>query len=167
MTDPQKQKRRWFQYSLRTLLAVVTVSALLLSWLVVKIEEYNRRQGTLLAIDKLGGYCFFDPTSGEFDLVQLSDTKVTDGDLEKLKWLGQIRRLNLRNTNITDVGLGHLERLTRLEWLLLANTRVTDAGLESLKRLRKLTTLDVRDTKVSDRGLTKFQQTVPNCIVHH
>ena len=65
-------KLRWFQFSLRTLLIVVTLCAIPCSWLAVKMrraerekataaDAAKRRQEAVAAAKKLGGY---DPRTG-------------------------------------------------------------------------------------------------------
>ena len=55
MTDqPPKSKRRWFQYSLRTLLIVVTlVAGLLVAWRAY-VEPYRRQREVMALIKELG-----------------------------------------------------------------------------------------------------------------
>ena len=58
MTD-QKPKliRRWFQFSLRTLLIVVTLVAGLLGAWRAYVEPYRRQRETMALIKELGGRC--------------------------------------------------------------------------------------------------------------
>ncbi len=51
-----KPRRRWFQFSLPTLLIVVTlVAGLLVAWRAYT-EPYRRQRETMVLIKKLGGY---------------------------------------------------------------------------------------------------------------
>ena len=50
-----KTRRRWFQFSLRTLLIAVTlVAGLLVAWR-VHVEPYRRQRETMALIKELGG----------------------------------------------------------------------------------------------------------------
>ena len=55
-----KLKGRWLQYSLRTLLVVVTLFAVLCSWLAVEIQRIQRQQKAVAAILKMGGQVEYD-----------------------------------------------------------------------------------------------------------
>ena len=52
--------RRWFQFSLRTLLVFVTLSAIPCSWLAVKLREVKREEAAAAAIEKVGGRVDWD-----------------------------------------------------------------------------------------------------------
>src|SRR5215475_8806822 len=53
-------KRRWFRYSLRTLLVFVTLASAGFGWLGYKVRQAKRQQDTILAIMKLGGTVIYD-----------------------------------------------------------------------------------------------------------
>ncbi len=56
-----KPKRRWFQFSLRTLLIAVTLAAgLLVAWRVY-VEPYRRQLETTKRIEELGGKYTAEP----------------------------------------------------------------------------------------------------------
>jgi hypothetical protein len=57
--------------------------------------------------------------------IELGNTPVVDKDLECIKDLGIVRRIDLTGTTITNAGLAHLEPLTDLEFLSLERTLVT------------------------------------------
>jgi heme/copper-type cytochrome/quinol oxidase subunit 2 len=46
---------RWYQYSLRSLLVLVTLCSLPCSWLGIKVQQAKRQQGAVRAIEELGG----------------------------------------------------------------------------------------------------------------
>ncbi len=103
--------RRRFQYSLRTLLVVVTLFAIPCSWLAVKIRQAKRQQEAVAAIQKLGGSVIYDWPAGwkparnvkpppgpvwlrnllgvdlfqTVNTVDLSGTQVADEDIRKLQ----------------------------------------------------------------------------------
>ena len=53
--QPPKPRLSWFQFSLRTLLIVVTlVAGLLVAWRVY-VEPYRRQRETMKLIEELGG----------------------------------------------------------------------------------------------------------------
>ena len=56
-SDPPKPVRRWYQFSLRTLLLVMTVFAV---WLGIKIHQARQQKQAVAAIEKLGGTVYYD-----------------------------------------------------------------------------------------------------------
>ena len=93
--------------------------------------------------------------------VDLSDTTTTDGSLEHLAGLTELRRLYLNRTRVGDAGLRHLAGLTNLRELTLGATRVTDAGLNSLSGLTQLEWLYLVGTGVTRQGVERLQQVLP------
>ena len=169
---PRKSRRRWFQYSLRTLLIVMTVCAALFAWWSHKARQQRE---AVAAIKAAGGEVQYDfkrnhlkqprywPTwlvnvlgvdyFASVQWVYLTNTQVTDAGLEHLKGLTAIQLLALKNTQVTDAGLEHIKSLTAMQTLGLSGTQVTDAGLEHIKGFKVLRTLGLSDTHVTDAGL--------------
>ena len=128
-------KLRWFQFSLRTLLVVVTLCAIPCSWLAVRMREAEKKQAKrekrLAAEDKvakpirdLGGRVWFKPGCvPNGDLVDLTDSQVTDAALEHIKWWPEIKVLTLDQTQVTDAGLKHVRGLTQVERLSVEEVR--------------------------------------------
>jgi hypothetical protein len=169
-------KRRWAQFSLATLFAVVTVLCVGLALVVVPVERQRRAVAAIKAIGGTVAYAEHDETAIEafpgrfprrwlardyFDEVRqvyLDSTQVTDADLAHLQGLTGVRRLYLDDTQVTDAGLTHLQGLTGLEVLLLDRTEVTDTGLAHLQGLTRLETLWLNGTHVTDAGLSHLQR---------
>jgi hypothetical protein len=172
--EPPKRKRRWFQFSLRTLLIFMMVCAVGAAWIERKLERARQQQEVVDRIMKSGGRLSYDYETSDatppgpkwlrqlvgqcfFSEVVAVDfsrcANITDDDLRQLKLFDRLARLRLRETNITDAGLVHLSELTQLKDLCLAQTSISDAGLKNLKELSGLQELDLWDTNVSDAGL--------------
>ncbi len=60
MDDRPKSRRRWHQFTLRTLLIVVTLAGCGLGWLGVKVREARVQAAAVAAILKQGGFVFYD-----------------------------------------------------------------------------------------------------------
>ncbi|MCH8043482.1 MAG: hypothetical protein IID44_07165 [Planctomycetes bacterium] len=191
MSDPHK--RRWYQFSLKTLLVVMTLSCVGFSWFGVRLHRAQANRARVAAvresvaeIEKLGGYVsrqneerrprtwleeqFDDP--GDADdpaIIEFYDvylvSRATDAGLMHVKEMKNLRHLNLRHTNCTESGLENLKGLSKLSNLDLHNTNVTDAGLEHLRGLTKLCLLVLSDTNVTDEGVQKLQQALPKCKI--
>ncbi len=163
----------------------------------VAIREIERAGGNVVYMESGQDWLFRwlgdDGMSGLAEVagVSLSETEFIDADLESIRVLNRIRRLNLRSTRVTDAGcrhlevlvslqelnlddtkvsdagLPHLERLKRLEYLSLERTRLTDEGLGRLKGLPHLRELSLRETKATDAGVAELRRALPRLWIHH
>jgi hypothetical protein len=174
------RKLRWFQYSLRSLLLLVLLVSLGMSWVAVRMKRTRQQDEAVEEITKFGGWALYDYQNGQFGDVRptaeppgpawlrnllgenffatvvevhFASPLLTDRGLEHLKGLSQLRWLDLPGTQVTDSGLEHLKGLKQLQILSLNDTKVTDAGLQHLKGLPQLEWLDLDGTQVTDAGL--------------
>ena len=58
--SPLKRKRRWFQFSLRTLLIFTTIAALGSGWFRAKTMRIQKQRAAIEAIEKSGGMVLYD-----------------------------------------------------------------------------------------------------------
>ena len=177
--DPPKRKRRWFQFSLRSLLIFTAVAAVACSWLVSKIERKRHEREAAEAIVKLGGFAFYDCESttqglkfsnrprgpawlrkllgenffSEFELVSLDKVQGAEAALGYLRGLTHVKFLTLSRINFTDADLANLDELRDLQSLDLSETKVTDIGLVNLRGFTQLNDLELSRTNVTDAGL--------------
>jgi hypothetical protein len=126
------------------------------------------QQRAVAAVEKLGGKVEFGPEgpAGPVVRVRLNDTRVTDKDLEHLRGLTALRRLDLHRTAVTDEGLRHLRGLTRLNRLYLTGTGVSDKGLAHLTGLAELEYLHLGRTKVTAAGVEKLRRQLPKAQIY-
>ena len=170
-----KRRRRWFQFSLRTLLVLFLLACIGMGWIGVKIQQARRGREAAAAIERLGGKVFWSNADspeesggwawlrkllGDDLLVHPDDVVIhsraqviTDAGLEHLNALTQLETLYVDSDQITDAGLQHLKGLTHLRDLMLVNTQVSNSGLEHLKGLTQLQGLSLDSTQVTDAGL--------------
>jgi len=107
-------RRRWYQFSLRTLLIVVTISAVPLGWFAWKVEQGRRHRAVIAWVEMMGG-------------------RVESGGGWAESWFGlDVAYVDLSNTQVGD--LSPLAELENLEVLYLENTPVSD---EQVRRLQK------------------------------
>ena len=59
-TKPPKRKRRWRQFSLRSLLAFITLAAVLLSWLSVEMRRAEREAEASRVLQRPARIVLFD-----------------------------------------------------------------------------------------------------------
>ncbi|MGA2035645.1 MAG: hypothetical protein ABSG68_25635 [Thermoguttaceae bacterium] len=167
MNDARPPKRRWFQYSVRTLLLLLFIPCICFG---VKMERAGQQKAVIEEIENLGGLVWYDYQFNVDDIPNAEDAQ-PPGPPE-LRWLlgddffTTVTKLDLTQTEINDAGLKRLEGLTGLQSLSLGD-RVTDAGLEHLKGLTQLHALNLQATKVTDAGIQGLQKALPNCKIRH
>lgn len=145
-----KPKRRRYQFSLRTLLIVVTLCSLPMAWFGHRYRQSQSEKKAIAWVTEQGGRVGYG--SGLINQwfpslvrsVNLRNTAV--GDLAPLTNFTKLRMLDLHETQVSD--LSPLAKLTDLEVLWLYETQVKDlsplAELTNLKNL-SLVFVPVRD----------------------
>ena len=163
MTTEPPKRRRWFQFRLRTLLIVVLVLSLPLSWLAMRMERARRQRRAVEAISSLRGQASCDWQNYPRYGAEPTWLRRILGDdfFDPVTWAV------LNRDTITDADLEHLKGLPSLEILSLPDTRVSDAGLEYVSGLSQLEYLDLRNTDVTPEGIRKLQEALPNCKIEY
>ena len=175
MTDKPKPKRRWLQFSLRTMFLVMTVFCI---WIAITAKRARDQKLAVEAIREMGGRVFYehqignpsDPLIPEWlrrfigdeyffsvNGIQLEGPDFDDASLIAIEQMTDAKLLALTDTKITDTGLVHLKGLTKVETLVLNGTQVTGTGMVHLKGLTKLGFLYLNNTQVSDAGLVHLK----------
>ncbi len=91
--QPPKSKRRWFQFTLRTLLIAVTLAAgLLVAWRVY-VEPYRRQRETMKLIEYVGSLVVDGPTG--------RPTEYDGSHVEPLGWWDEFWQRHFENTGQT------------------------------------------------------------------
>lgn len=161
-------RRRWFRFSLRTLLLLVTVLGM---WLGLHLHAMRRQQESIAAIKNIGGACYYD---FQEDVVPgNASTSLVPSLLRK--WLGDdffhdITIVNLthcydakgqwqKNLLGTGEDLKHLAGFPKLKVLFLHNKQASNAGLAyvgKLSHLEKLYILHAPD--LGDEGVAHLSK---------
>jgi hypothetical protein len=191
---PHLRGRRWYQFSLRSMLIFTFVCAVASAWVARRMEQKRKVQEAVEAIIQKGGRVYYDYQTQEFGgfnataqppgpewllrllgknfFAEIEDVdfsagarRATDADLVHLNVLPNLRALLLRDAKISDDGLANLEELTKVRALDLSGATVTDAGLVHLQGLTSLTWLDLRGTQVTDAGRAELQKALPRCFL--
>ncbi len=85
--------------------------------------------------------------------LDLTQTRISDRDLEALARAKQLRELSLPRT-VTDDGLTHLTGLPRLEFLLISGGKaITDRGMKVIAKCSSLRHLYIAGAAVTDAGV--------------
>jgi hypothetical protein len=183
MDDTRKSRRRWFQYSLRTLLLAMLLASIGMSWITIRVQRARRQKAAVEEIRKLGGEVTYDyeyPQPGpgsswrapqppglaplrnllgeDFftDVVEVTfhdGSRFTDADLACLQAFPRLTDLTLANANVTDAGLERVRGLSNLRKLCLRGNQFTDKSLTCLQGLTSLEELVLLNTQITDAGL--------------
>jgi hypothetical protein len=152
--EPPKRKRRWFQFSLRTLMIFTAVVAVGCGWLATKIEKKRREQQTIELILSKGGHIGFDyQRVDDLDGFILGKAWHIGGEPSAPRWLQSIFGENF----FSEVQFVYFDRENSASW--------TDAEMENLKYLSQLEELQLREVQVSDAEIKELQKALPNCHI--
>jgi hypothetical protein len=176
MKDPTITKRRW-QWSLRTLIAVMIIVAVILAFWVASAQRQRR---AVAEIERLGGHVEYDfddegleePSAPAWAVelfgidyfahvvgVGLSGGRgdtVGNKILARVEDLPRLKWLEMDGGGATDAGMVHVRNLTDLERLGLHGTWVGDEGLAHLSKITRLTSLNLSGSNVTDAGLKRL-----------
>ncbi len=176
LNEMSVKRRRWWRYSLRTMLVVVT---LLCVWLGIVSKWAIDQRRIVAVIKETGGIVEYDydeddpfgeaatpnwleePIGVDYfhtvTLVQIpamsgpergraSTGSAIDGNIELIGKLPALRYLFLQDYSVRDHEVRVLGRLTHLVELHLDVSDVSDSGLEHLRDLKQLTKLSLRSS---------------------
>ena len=171
-TEPPK--RRWFQFRLRTLLVVILVLSLPLSWFAVRMERARRQREAVEAIEQMGGSVMYDwerdPNRPD---VLYVDHPVPSWALDLLgeDFFSNVTHVSASFSRagdyreIHDTNLESFRGMNTLSHLDLSWTQMTDDGLNHLEHLTNLEFLDVTRTQVTPEGVEQLRKALPNCRI--
>jgi hypothetical protein len=178
--DSPKRKRRWLQFSLRTLMiAVLVVGIGMATWIVPIKKRAEKQKAAVDAIRQNGGSVFYDyevdPSGNritgveppgpawlrrvlgdDFFATVIGANVTTSADFKHVGELSKLRSLGAFGVPITDADLEVVRELSQLKSLNLCFTNVADAGLKNLKSLSQLEDLKLSNTPVTDPGLKEL-----------
>jgi hypothetical protein len=165
MSETRKPRRRWFQYSLRSLLLVMFLASLGMSWVAVRMKRAREEREAVEEIKRFGGYVRYDYEEKYSFESQHSKTPLPVPGPPGPAWLRNLLGEDFFatvayvgfSTASNNASLEHLKGLTQLKKLDLQCSQITDAGLEHLTGLSRLETLDLYDTRITDTGLERLK----------
>jgi hypothetical protein len=159
--EPPKRKRRWLQFSLRTLFILVLIVATPCAWLGHKIAQKRREREFVEEIRNWGGIVTYD--------YQIARSKPS-GPAWLRSLLGEnffndVKVVYAGSSPISDADVARFEDFPRLQVLHLNDTKMSDAGIDTIKHLTALEFLDLDGTKVTDAGINGLRRALPKCMV--
>ncbi len=99
--------------------------------------------------------------------LEISFTQVTDRGLHHLSEIRSLRILGLNENAITDAGVKELETHKDLEQLDLGRTQVTDGCVPSLSTLKSMKDLSLLQTDVTPEGIRRLAAALPNAKISY
>jgi hypothetical protein len=192
-TNPEpkpKPKLRWYQFSLRSLLLLVTLFACFMSWFTVKMHQAKKQKEIVeLLIDKQNNFRYdyqIDSSGNVFDdakpfapewlvnwlgidffanVVSIDQfgKGFRPGVIEDLVYLPKLKELRF-STNIDDKDLEYIGKLKSLEFLDISSFEISSYGIDKLKNLPKLKRLNLWNAYMSDAEMEPLRKLT--CIEH-
>ena len=159
VSEPQ-HKRRWYQYSLRSLMILMTVLCIWLGYL--SNEARKQRNVVAWVEDKLGAV--------RYDYEYIENVGWSDNEPPGPDWLREwigidyfcdVTGVVILGGNAID--LTPLKDLVALESLIVFNTPVLD--LSPLEVLTNLKEVKLIWTSVTKEDVQKLQKALPNCDI--
>jgi hypothetical protein len=175
-SETESQTRR-LHFSLRSLLLLVTISAIAVglmrgigTWHYAQQREHRGR----VEISKLGGTYSMNSAirsqqTGRVPgwIFRTFRNHVAHVDLSQDAWpIAERRAAGQKVSSVVDSDLAVLHWFTRLRSLDLHGSDVGDGGVQSLEKLRHLEELDLADTKMTETGVAKLRSVLPGCRIH-
>lgn len=188
---PPKAKRRWGQFGLRTLFALMTLVAIFAGLFAARLERARRQAAAVIRLREIAGgtvkYGFHRQLSYYIDdsneIVIPYGTGSTISLLDNAgarplflpQWLvsqlgvdyfGDVIEVATWNYIGSDEDLADLKFFPRLRRIdFIGAPRVTDEGLVHLTKLRHLEYVRVGGSRITDEGLARLRESLPNCQV--
>jgi hypothetical protein len=175
-----RTRRRWFRFSLRTMLVAITLFCI---WLGVTAYRANRQRKAVETIRSYRAYVRYDYELADNgwevrrdnplppgpvwlrDLIGIDyfatavnvcmdhGNDVNDDSISALAELSQVRRIDIEGANVTDAVMAKLKGLKQLRELIVINSSVTESGWDFLRHLTRLRNLALYGSNVTDSTL--------------
>jgi hypothetical protein len=171
-------RRRWSRltrFSVKTLLVVITVLAILIG---LETNRVRRQNAAISVVQRLGGSISFDYERGEEHAKIRRDGDGTPYFWDMPYWTSpvnppaprslrslfgddffrRLERVYLGSTGVSDADIKALGYVLSLRSIELQNTRIGDEGLAHVRNLRNLRLLIVGGDEITDEGLRHLAQ---------
>lgn len=114
-----------------------------------KLKDMRLRSLTLAGLEIQDGLV----TVAQLPVIALflQESTIKDKDLEALKDMVNLRRLNINGTAISSKGIVHLSNLSSLMSLWAGKTNIDDDAMEYISKLPALNELSLNSTRLTDK----------------
>jgi len=143
-----KRKRRWLQFSVRTLLVLMLLACIPLGWVRIELNRIAREDEAVAAILELGGSVSFE--GDRFG--PPNPAKAKPAWLRRLvgdRYFRRVESVHLPRGS-DDMAVGHLAGLRTVKLLTLRGARASGPAFGPIWRHRELTSLDLSSTAIGD-----------------
>lgn len=156
------------RYSLRTLLIVVSLLAVLFAWIGVQIRQSREQRRLAAMCIQLGAsITYTEGAGGKVAAIHFPNyNDLNDEQLKQLARLSRLRTLWLNLSKVTGSGLAVLVDFPALRELHLNGNQLTDDGIRHLKQLSSLDELRIWGVASDDPRVEELRLALPNVIVH-
>ena len=157
------------QFTIASLLALMTVCSVLGSFFAVYRDRCERQQRAIDMIRGLGGKVSTEVGGPDWLGVglrrsffrkvfyaQVAGSNIGDDELSCLGDVAVMESLEIRDTALTDAGLGFLNRQSNLHSLSLSGNRITDEVVAHLASNLELVDLDLSRTAITDAAIERL-----------
>jgi Leucine-rich repeat (LRR) protein len=159
-----KPKRRWHQYSLRTLMICVTLFAVACSWFEVKMQQAKRQREAVEAFLPTRNHKAAFAVIYDYNFDK-SGNYIRNAQPPGPVWLRNLLGIDFMSNvveiegsgNITDAQLLCLKVFPRLRSLHFLFPHITGDKFAFLQGLNQLETLDLTESKLNDAGMRQIE----------
>lgn len=154
MSDAHARPRRWFRFSMRSLLLLVALLAVPLAW---KVNRVHHQRAVVAEVMSNGGMISY--SDDPYSLRLRGVVRASTPNLSWWRsWLGDdyfvdVVGVILTGSTVGDATLARIATLPNLERLDIYSNKITDDGLKPLASHRKLKELTLSSPHVTDKGL--------------
>jgi hypothetical protein len=135
-----RSRPRWCQFSLRTLLIIVTLSAFACSWLAVQLRRAERQHKAVAAIAELGGTITYDSVSATPWI------RNAISSLLEIDFCCTVTNATFVQVGATGPRVAALCELVELRGLQMAVDRLTPEDVAKLNSIKTLKTIKLKQT---------------------
>ena len=173
-----QSRRRWFSFSLRSLLVLTLIVAALFAWFGKYIIRSRIERSVVAKIQAAGGRVYYDyqlgfggfdksptPTGSRLTRYLLGNDiyatvihvsfnrPTTDEQVQALGKLENLTDLAIFGPEVTDKSVDDLLSLSKLRSLSMSSTLITPAGLARFSNLKRLQSLTLYGDTITDEHL--------------
>ncbi len=165
-----KPKRRWFQFSLKSLLLVTTASAAGMGWIVHERQECQHGQKAIATVKEHNGSLVYEkswfdrpkwlrPILGDDSFRSVTEVRplYQAYDLDLAVSFPRLKRLRLGDFSRGEDDIARIRWFSVLEELSLAGLHLKDDQLQYLRATSRLKGLDLREAPIIGEGLRHLQ----------